>query len=177
MHQRPRLKWRATTSKSWVWVLSWQDFFTCFCPLRHAWWVRNCPVSASAETATPIPHNLRLSTGWALTYTHSWFSSLAIGLHGSLYFQFCLWGLEQRSKFPKCHKFLRITHYVFFPSNLVAGHETPPLYLTTSLGNRIFRILAMVELFVRGFFSFCLCCEVYGAHFVSVIKLHSPFTI
>ena len=177
MHQRPRLKWRATTSKSWVWVLSWQDFFTCLCPLRHAWSVRNCPVSASAETATPIPHNLRLSTGWALTYTHSWFSSLAIGLHGSLYFQFCLWGLEQRSKFPKCHKFLRITHYVFFPSNLVAGHETPPLYLTTSLGNRIFRILAMVELFVRGFFSFCLCCEVYGAHFVSVIKLHSPFTI
>ena len=39
-----------------------QVFFTCLCPLRHTRSVRNYPILASAERATPIPHNLRSRT-------------------------------------------------------------------------------------------------------------------
>mgnify|MGYP001795434040 CR=1 FL=1 len=39
-----------------------QDFSTCLCPLRHTRSVRNYPILASAERATPIPHNLRSRT-------------------------------------------------------------------------------------------------------------------
>ena len=35
-----------------------QDFFTRLCPLRHMRSMRNYPISASVERATPIPHSL-----------------------------------------------------------------------------------------------------------------------